>query len=610
LITLVLIGLVGGLITGISPCVLPVLPVIFLSAGAQGARSGTPPAASVRGATTGRVAAGRVAAGSVAAGTAAADSAAADSAAAGTAAADRGPSQGAGSRPYLVVAGLALSFSVFTLLGTLVLSALPLPKDIIRWAGLVVLVLVGIAMMIPRVQDLLERPFSWIPQRRVTDERGGFVLGLALGAVYVPCAGPVLAAITVAGATDKIGLDTVLLTVAFAVGTAIPLLIFALAGRGVAERVRAFRTRQRAIRVGAGAVLIALAVALTFNVTDALQRAIPDYTAKLNTALNGAGAAKALGAHQRAALSACAQNPALTLQNCGKAPAIGGIQQWFNTPKDAPLSLSALKGKVVLIDFWAYSCINCQRAITHVTAWYSRYKADGFEVIGVQTPEYAFEHVPGNVLAGARRLGITYPVALDNKYTTWNNYGNDSWPADYLIDSTGQVRHVSIGEGDYSQNESLVRQLLKAAHPNISLPPPTQVPDATPTTPDQTPETYLGSARATDYAGASGSGTSTFKFPPALPVNGWALSGTWSIGSEALTAGKSAAIKLNFIASDVYLDVGGTGKLTVTTGGKTRTYTVSGAPDIYRLVHQFSHGQQTLRVTLSPGLQAYSFTFG
>jgi cytochrome c biogenesis protein CcdA/thiol-disulfide isomerase/thioredoxin len=641
LITLVLIGLVGGLITGISPCVLPVLPVIFLSAGAQAARPGTPPAARSSGprqsaprqsaprqsaprqsapprsrtagraddvpggtlvaeAATGGATTGRVPAGTAAAGTAADDSAADVG----------GRSMGAGSRPYLVVAGLALSFSVFTLLGTLVLSALPLPKDIIRWAGLIVLVLVGIAMMVPRVQDLLERPFSWIPQRRVTDERGGFVLGLALGAVYVPCAGPVLAAITVAGATGKIGLDTVLLTVAFAIGTAIPLLIFALAGRGVAERVRAFRTRQRAIRVGAGAVLIALAVALTFNVTDALQRAIPDYTAKLNTALNGAGAAKALGGHQRAALSACAQNTDFTLQNCGKAPAIAGIQQWFNTPGDTPLSLSALKGKVVLVDFWAYSCINCQRAITHVTAWYSRYKADGFEVIGVQTPEYAFEHVPGNVLAGARRLGITYPVALDNKYTTWNNYGNDSWPADYLIDSTGRVRHVSIGEGNYPQNESLIRQLLKAAHPTISLPPPTQIPDTTPTTPDQTPETYLGSARATDYAGASGSGTSTFAFPATLPVNGWALSGTWSIGSEALTAGKSAAIKLRFIAGDVYLDVGGTGKLTATVGGKTTTYAVSGAPDIYRLVHQGSGGQQTLRVTLSPGLQAYSFTFG
>ena len=582
----------GGLITGISPCVLPVLPVIFLSGGAQGARNtaaAVPPVGGRRGA--------RSAGGS--AGVVTAEPAVAP------------PGARGGARPYLVVAGLALSFSVFTLLGTLVLSVLPLPKDIIRWTGLVVLILVGIAMMFPRVQDLLERPFSWIPQRRVGRDHGGFVLGLALGAVYVPCAGPVLAAITVAGATGRIGVSTVALTIAFAIGTAIPLLAFALAGRGVAERVQAFRTRQRAVRICAGGVLIALAVALTFNVTDALQRAIPDYTASLNKALNDNGrAAKLLGAKQKAALAACANSPQPVLQNCGQAPAISGIQQWFNTPADAPIRVTALRGKVVLVDFWAYSCINCQRAITHMTAWYSDYKADGLVVIGVHTPEYAFEHVPGNVASGIRRLGIKYPVALDNNYTTWDNYGNDSWPADYLIDSTGEIRHVAIGEGDYSTIESLIRQLLTVANPEAKLPPATQVANATPTSSDQTPETYLGSARENSYAGASGSSKDTFRFPAALPDNTWALSGRWSIGGEALTARRSAAIELNFDAAYVYLDVGGAGTITATVGGKTTTYKISGAPDIYTLVHWKTQQRAILRVTLSPGLSAYSFTFG
>ncbi len=315
MITLVLIGLVGGLITGISPCVLPVLPVIFLTGGAQGARSAPePPQAGAQApALARRPERVPAAVGAPGAGAAAPER--------------RSPpapeperQRGTGSRPYKVVAGLALSFSGFTLLGTLVLSVLPLPKDIIRWAGLVVLVAVGIAMMFPRVQDLLERPFARIPQRRVGREHGGFVLGLALGAVYVPCAGPVLAAITVAGATGRIGAGTVALTIAFGVGTAIPLLGFALAGRRVAERVRAFRTRQRAVRVAAGVVLIGLAVALTFNVTDALQRAIPDYTASLNQALNKASTG--LGPKQKAALAACAQEPAPALQQCGQAPPI------------------------------------------------------------------------------------------------------------------------------------------------------------------------------------------------------------------------------------------------------------------------------------------------
>jgi cytochrome c biogenesis protein CcdA/thiol-disulfide isomerase/thioredoxin len=630
LITLILIGLVGGLITGISPCVLPVLPVIFLSGGAQGARD--TPAETGAGTATAAAATSATAAVTVPSAQVQADSSVEGRAvplpgqdgpepaarsgeavtgsapAPGTAA----PSRPDGKRPYLVVAGLALSFSVFTLLGTLILSALPVPKDIIRWAGLVVLVLVGVAMMVPRVQDLLERPFARIPQRRVGQGHGGFVLGLALGAVYVPCAGPVLAAITVAGATGRIGVATVALTLAFAVGTAVPLLVFALAGRGVAERVRAFRTRQRGVRFAAGALLVALAVALTFNVTDALQRAIPDYTSSLNNDLNKTGhASTVLNEGPATSLTSCAGRPSTRLENCGTAPALAGIQQWFNTSGDAPLSLGSLRGKVVLVDFWAYSCINCQRAVKHVEAWYSDYRPDGFVVIGVHTPEYAFEHVPSNVHAGIGRLGITYPVALDNNYKTWDNYSNNSWPADYLIDSTGHVRHVSVGEGGYSGTESLIRQLLTAAHPSATLPPATQVADTTPTSTGQTPESYLGSQRADNYGGAtSAGGTQPFRFPARLGDNEWALSGTWTVGGEDLTSGRNAAIELNFNAANVYLDVGGTGTITATVNGKSTSYRVSGAPDIYTVVHLVRQQSGTLMVTLSPGLNAYSFTFG
>ncbi|HEY0718403.1 MAG TPA: cytochrome c biogenesis protein CcdA [Streptosporangiaceae bacterium] len=620
LTTLILIGLVGGLITGISPCVLPVLPVIFLSGGAQGARIVTPSAGAAR-APVGEAAPSSPAAVTVP--SAPVPAVTITEPIGASVPGEGGPRPGTapmavmpasrrdGRRPYLVVAGLALSFSAFTLFGTLILSALPLPKDIIRWVGLVVLVLVGLAMMVPRVQDLLERPFTWLPQRRVGQGHGGFVLGLALGAVYVPCAGPVLAAITVAGATGRIGVSTVALTIAFAVGTAIPLLAFALAGRGVAERVRAFRTRQRGVRIAAGVVLIGLAVALTFNVTDALQRAIPDYTSGLNHDLNQTGhASKVLNEGPATSLTSCANNPDPALRNCGKAPAIDGIQQWFNTRSGAPVSLGSLRGKVVLVDFWAYSCINCQRAIRHVEAWYSSYQRDGLVVIGVHTPEYAFEHVPSNVDAGIRRLGITYPVALDNNYKTWDSYSNESWPADYLIDPAGVVRYVSVGEGGYSGTENLIRQLLTAAHPAATLPPATQVPDTTPVSPAQTPETYLGTERATSYGGSSGNGARPFRFPASLGASEWALSGRWTLGSQDLTSGRNAAIELNFTAADVYLDVGGTGTITATVNGTTRTYRVSGAPDIYTVVSQPKPGSGTLRVSLSPGLNAYSFTFG
>jgi cytochrome c biogenesis protein CcdA/thiol-disulfide isomerase/thioredoxin len=587
-LTAALIGLVGGVITGISPCVLPVLPVVFLSGGAQAARSEP-------------VRRQRFTAG-------------------GVALAEREPLPAANRRPYLVVAGLALSFSLVTLLGTLVLAALPVPQDAIRWAGLVLLVLLGIGMIAPPVERLLERPFARIPRRSAGTDRGAFVLGLALGAVYVPCAGPVLAAITVAGATGRIGAGTLVLTVAFAIGTALPLLAFALAGRRLAERLRAFRRHQTAIRVGAGVVVIGLAAALAFNVTDAIQRAVPDYTAALNKDLGtgtalGTGKAPGTAAGPSAALATCEQDAgsgAPALRDCGTAPPLAGIAGWLNTPGGSGLDLSALHGKVVLVDFWAYSCINCQRAIAHVNAWYAAYRSAGFEVIGVHTPEYAFEHVPSNVAAGAKRLGVRYPIALDNGYATWNNYGNDSWPADYLIDASGTVRFTSIGEGDYGQTEQLIRQLLDAAHPGRALPGGTSVPDLTPTA-DQSPETYLGTDRAQYYENDTAplaNGTHTYHYPARVDPGYFALTGTWSVTGESITAGRNAGIALNFLAGDVYLDVGGTGTLTVTVDRTTTRYRVSGAPNIYPVLHRGHQESGVLQVDLSPGLSAYSFTFG
>ncbi|MET0495845.1 MAG: cytochrome c biogenesis protein DipZ [Actinoplanes sp.] len=564
MVTLALIGFVGGLITGISPCVLPVLPVIFLSSGTGGGREST------------------------------------------------------GRRPLLVVLGLTLSFSVFTVLGSLVLRALPLPQDIIRWAGIVILALLGVGMIVPRFEALLERPFARLSPRAPGRDRGGFLLGLALGAVYVPCAGPVLAAIAVAGATGRFGPSTLVLTISFALGTAIPLLILALAGWRISDRLRAFRTRQRGIRFAAGAVVVALAVALTFNVTDAVQQTIPDYTKGLNDRIDQAGAvAKALGGGPGAttALDRCQQAAneaaAPALADCGPAPELTGLDGWLNTPGNAP---AGLRGKVVLVDFWAYSCINCQRAAPHLNAWAQAYAKNGLEVVGVHTPEYAFEHVPANIAAGAQRLGITYPIAIDNNFKTWDAFHNQSWPTHYLIDATGRIRHVGIGEGLYPETEQLIRELLTTAHPDTVLPAATDVPDRTPTSEYQSPETYLGAARAQYYEGATPlrPGTATYTVPKTLADEwyGFGLSGTWEVTDESITAGKDATITLKYTANDIYLNLSGTGTLTVTVEGKTQTYAVGGAPNIYTVLHRPEPGIGTLTASLSPGLSAYSFTFG
>jgi thiol-disulfide isomerase/thioredoxin len=363
--------------------------------------------------------------------------------------------------------------------------------------------------------------------------------------------------------------------------------------------------------------MIGLAVALTFNLSDIIQRDIPNYTQaagnsleKGATASGSSGGSSSNGAADLAACQTAALYGGSGLQQCGPEPAFSGIQQWLNTPGGKPLSLASLKGKVVLVDFWAYSCINCQRELPHVEAWYNDYAAAGLVVVGVHTPEYAFEHVPSNVAAGAQRLGLTFPVALDNAYDTWNAYQNQSWPASYLIDATGQIRHVSIGEGDYTGEEQLIRQLLTAAHPSRALPKSASLPDTTPNDPDQTPESYLGAERQQYYSGGGNYATGRFTLPATVDGDSYALGGNWTIASQSITADAGAVIKLGFHAADVYLDVGGSGTLTVTEGGKTRVIRVTGAPDIYTVATEDPAADGTVSIALSPGLAAYSFTFG
>ena len=518
-------------------------------------------------------------------------------------------------RPYRVIGGLVLSFSLATLVGSALLSLLHLPQDAIRWVALAALVAIGLGLIFPRFEQLLERPFSRIPQKQIATRANGFGLGLALGVLYVPCAGPVLAAIVVAGATANIGLPVVVLTVAFALGTAVPLLFFALAGQRVAERVSAFRRRQRQIRVVAGLVTLLLAVALVFNLPAMLQRAIPDYTSSLENKLGGGQQIQQkLGGivnDQNKELSNCTSGSP-QLQNCGPAPDLKGITAWRNTPGDKPIDLHALRGKVVLIDFWAYSCINCQRAIPHVEGWYKAYHDDGFEVIGVHTPEYAFEKVTGNVEKGAADLGITYPIALDNDYSTWTNYSNYYWPAEYLIDASGAVRHVKFGEGDYNDTEKLIRELITTAQPRTTLPAAVDAPDTTPQH-DLTPETYFGVGKVVNYAGGGvyDEGKANFAFPSALPDDSFALQGPWTLDYQGATADdNTSSIELNYHAKDVYLVVGGTGNLTVARDGKTTTLPVSGPPTSHQIVAGKDVARGSLQVRPSKGLQVFSFTYG
>jgi cytochrome c biogenesis protein CcdA/thiol-disulfide isomerase/thioredoxin len=555
MVTLVVVGFLAGVITSLSPCVLPVLPVVLTSGGPE-RRKG---------------------------------------------------------RPYVVIAGLVLSFALSTLFGSLVLSALGLPQDLLRDAGVAVLALIAVGLIWPRFGELLERPFARLTGRPVNPNGNGITLGLGLGLLFVPCAGPVLATIAVIGANHTFNGDGIALTAAFAIGAGVPLLVLAVAGDALSRRVSAIRRRARGFRVASGVLMLVVAVAIAFNLTDGLQAAVPGYTAALQQSVEGnseaQGELRKLNGSASTAAPAC--NPGgETAQDCGKAPELTGITDWLNS---SPLTLAGLRGKVVLIDFWTYSCVNCQRTLPHVESWYQTYHRAGLEIIGVHTPEFAFEHDVANIRAQAQALGVKYPVAVDNGYATWNAYANQYWPAEYLIDASGVVRHVNFGEGDYSGTEQLIRQLLTSASSTVELPAATEVADTTPSE-QQTPETYLGSQYAPLHvSGRTPGGTTTqsFQFPSSLRPDTFALAGSWSGQAEFLTSGGGAQLELSYQARDVYLVLGGSGTVVVQVDGKTtETVPVSGVPKLYTLVKDGAYQRSVLTLGFTPGIDAYDFTFG
>lgn len=584
MLTLAFIGLLGGLITGVSPCVLPMLPIIFF-AGTSGKNA---PATT----TTSE--------GSLLVETVTVK-----------------PRRD--FRPLKIIGGIVVSFTVFTLAGSVILSALGLPDDFLRWGGLTILTLVGLGLIFPAIGHWIEKPFYRLPKINRSNN-GAFVLGLGLGTLYVPCAGPVLAAITVAGATGNVGWRTVVLTLSFAMGAALPLLVFASAGSRISQRVKAYRDHARGFRIGGGIVMILLAIALAFNITDVIQRSLPSYTSGLekkvaeNKTVQGA-LAPAIGNDASADLAKCTPGAA-ELASCGAAPEFRGTQKWFNTPDGKPATLGALKGKVVLVDFWAYSCINCQRATPHLLAWDKAYKSLGLQIVGIHSPEFAFEKSAGNLQSAISQEKIGYPVGQDNNLATWTAYRNQYWPAKYLVDGAGTVRSIKFGEGDYGQTENQIRELLKDANPNVQLPAPVDgtVKADSIGAEGTTPETYLGYSRS---ANLNGTGKLTpnksvaFGLNPAQPNDTFSLGGQWAVGTQSVTSTKGSQARLNYQAAKVFHVLSGEGTVTVSIPGEPdKTIKVSGTPNLYTLVDKPSQERKTMTLTYSAGVSAFTFTFG
>lgn len=583
--SLIIIGFIGGLITAISPCILPVLPVVFFaggdpSKGREGAVSSS----------TGRelFAGVRLTGVNLVGGDAQPISALKVSSNAGQCASSPW-------RPYLVVAGLVLSFTFFTLAGSTLLSWLHLPQDFMFWLSVFLLVLIGIAMLIPGVMDLLERPFTRLGKDTGSrSSRHGFMLGLVLGAAYFPCAGPVLTVISVAGSTGEIGWDTVTLALSFAVGTAIPLLFFALAGRHVTRRLAAFRRHETLIRTLAGVSMLVLAVGMMFNLPAALQRWLPDWTA---------GAQKATHSWltgERTDSVSCVDG-AQALGECGQLREFSGITQWLNS--DNPVSVEALRGKVVLLDFWSYSCINCQKTLPVIQQLHDTYKGHGLAVVSIHSPEYAFEKETRNVQSSVDEFSLTFPVGIDSNLETWKAYENAYWPSLHLADAQGQVRYFKYGEGLKGLLEQHIRTLLRESNPNVELPDPlfsTADDEAAP----RTTHTVLGYEGGRGFvAGNLPRGVNEFSYPGDQGVDTFALQGAWNIEERQMSpSGGQTSMRVHYFGTHVSVATTGQGKILIRVDGQETPAEVNGPTTISVAAHNEAV-QETVELIVPQGVQ-------
>jgi cytochrome c biogenesis protein CcdA/thiol-disulfide isomerase/thioredoxin len=602
MLLLLLFALIAGAGTAITPCVLPVLPAL-LSASAIGGRR----------------------------------------------------------RPLGIVLGLAVTFTIAIVALAQLVNGVGLASGAARTLAVIVLIAFGIVMLIPalaqRVQVPLSRLARFGPKTRGDGFWSGLGVGGALGFVCAPCAGPILAAVTAVSASTGPTVRVVLVALAYSGGLSAVLLLYGLGGRKLLARIKR-SARGHVVERTLAMVLIVTGVAMAFNLDvrfeDLLARNeknLPAFLTDPTQALENSNAvqnrlvalrptsrfAKRQAAAAKKANAAATGVAALPMD--GVAPNFTDTEQWFNTPGDRPLSITKLRGKVVIVDFWTYTCINCIRTLPFVEGLYAHYHRYGLEIVGVETPEFTFEQEAGNVRSAIHSDGITYPVVQDNRYGTWDAYQNEYWPAEYFVDAKGEVRHTQFGEGNYQKDETIVRELLTAAGAH-DLPARMTARAITPSADLGTPETYLNPQRESGFVEPFASGTNNYVAPKTLSLNQWALKGSWTVSSQSITPGPSASpvltsggsgshtssISGSVQARDVYLVMtsrdGAARVGRVLINGEPPTAAERGtdvraggyftvvAERLYNLVKLKQDGQFTITVQLTAGINAYDFTFG
>jgi cytochrome c biogenesis protein CcdA/thiol-disulfide isomerase/thioredoxin len=582
---LLILSYLGGVLTIFSPCVLPVIPFVFARADQPFRRSGLP-----------------------------------------------------------ILLGMAATFAGVATLAAVGGSWVVTANQYGRVAAMVLLALLGLTLLLPALAEWVMRPFVRLGgqlQQHAEHQgsvKGALLLGGAIGFLWAPCAGPILGLVLTGAALNGANAHTALLLFAFAAGAATSLAGALFAGSRVFNLMKRGLGAEEWIRRGLGIAVLAGVAAIALGLdTQYLARISYTSTARTEQALIATLSAN--GEKTPAApLPSAGRVPAagaLKLADEGPAPALTGATRWLNSP---PLSLPELRGKVVLVDFWTYSCINCLRTLPYVKAWWNTYKDQGLVIIGVHSPEFAFERDENNVRKAIRDLGIRYPVAMDNNYAIWNAYHNQYWPAHYLIDAQGRVRDHVFGEGDYAHTEAAIRQLLAEAHHSVTSAaeplaplPAAGVMAAAGQDRNISPETYIGSERAEHFASPERfkpGRVAQYSAPSQPALNQWGLAGQWKVGAESATLARPhGAIVYRFRGRDLHLVLGNPHdtpvRFRVTLDGTapgaahgadtdpSGNGTVNGNR-LYQLVRQQDGAQErTFRIEfLDPGVQAFAFTFG
>ena len=451
-------------------------------------------------------------------------------------------------RPHGIVLGLTLSFAFFTLALTAIVHATGVSAEYLRQIAIGLIVLFGLTMLFPKLGDWFAEKTSGIASLGVTLQEkskfagsgfwSGFFLGMALGLVWTPCAGPILAAITTLVATQAITFKTIFITLAYCLGSAIPLFLIVYGGNQILYSTKMLSRHTETIRRVFGALMIVAAATIALHADVALQQFALQYIPLINIEDNPLVKSELDKLRKNTA-------PSLSLDGKTKAPDFIGIQEWINSP---PLSLPKLQGKVILVDFWTYSCINCVRTLPYLKKWDQDYRDKGLVIVGIHTPEFEFEKNPRNVKDAVSRFEIKYPVGLDNEYKTWQNYNNRYWPAHYLIDQNGLVRDAHFGEGAYLETENAIRSLLGLT--------PLSKKEEVKSQMQITPETYLGYSRADHYSPEiliKKDQPALYQHKEPLQNDHVALNGSWTVRPEFIQAGDDASLTLNFLANRVYL---------------------------------------------------------